>query len=259
MPHVPIDTGAAAIALIDSFRLLSPALTQGWAREQPGVLAVVTGVGESTLNVVWVHDVEVASSDVANLLDAVAATGLPHCLQFRPGSAPQLDRLAAQRGMTAEDGIPLMVLDDASALSPAARTDALVIRQLAPEEAPLHALTAAPGFGAPVELFLGLITPQVLSLPGVRCYLGEVDGQAVSTCVGVTFDAFVGIFNVATPPEHRGRGYGGAVTARAIADGVAAGATCSWLQASPSGLPVYARLGFRTVESWHCWTAAPAA
>ena len=131
-------------------------------------------------------------------------------------------------------------------------------RELEPEDAAVHAVTAAAGFEAPVEPFLQLITPEVLSVDGVRCYLGEVNGKAVTTGLGVTFGANVGIFNIATPPAHRHHGYGAAVTARAVADGFASGATWSWLQASPSGLAVYKRLGFRTVESWSCWVAPPA-
>jgi predicted GNAT family acetyltransferase len=60
-------------------------------------------------------------------------------------------------------------------------------------------------------------------------------------------------FNIATPPADRRRGYGAAVTARAVTDGLAAGARWSWLQSSVAGYPVYERLGFRTVESWQSW------
>ena len=65
-------------------------------------------------------------------------------------------------------------------------------------------------------------------------------------------DGHVGVFNIATPPEHRGRGYGRAVTARVVADGVRAGARTAYLQASPMGLGVYQRMGFRTGETWRC-------
>ena len=48
-------------------------------------------------------------------------------------------------------------------------------------------------------------------------------------------------------PEYRGRGYGAAVTARAVIDGFANGAELALLAASPMGEPVYRRLGFREV------------
>jgi N-acetylglutamate synthase len=53
-----------------------------------------------------------------------------------------------------------------------------------------------------------------------------------------------------SPPEHRGRGYGRAVTAKAVADGFEAGADLAWLQASQLGQPVYRAMGFRQVETY---------
>jgi N-acetylglutamate synthase len=255
---VPVDGDLAASALAESLRLLVGAIPRAWERERPGILGAVTGSEAPTLNGVWVYGVDAGSGDIADLLDDVAATGLPHCLQGRPASAGRLEELATARGMSSDDAIPLMVFEHPSPPAADVRGDALVIRELEPEDAALHAVTAAAGFEAPIEVFLQLITPQVLGMDGVRCYLGEVNGEAVTTGLGATFGAYVAIFNIATPPAHRHRGYGAAVTARAVADGFASGATWSWLQASPSGLAVYTRLGFRTVESWYCWVAPPA-
>jgi GNAT superfamily N-acetyltransferase len=58
---------------------------------------------------------------------------------------------------------------------------------------------------------------------------------------------------VATPEEHRGHGFGGAVTAHAVEAGRSEGARGAYLQSSPMGLPVYQRLGFVTVERWRQW------
>jgi N-acetylglutamate synthase len=157
--------------------------------------------------------------------------------------------------MTRTEDIPLMVLDDSSGLGDA-DLDGLVIQPLAPESADRHASLAAAGFEAPEEYFRQLMTTGVLRGAGVRCYLGEVDGEPVTTGLGVTVGDSIGIFNIATPPAHRRHGYGAAITARAIRDGLRCGARWAWLQSSPVGYPVYHRLGFRTVESWHCWLAA---
>jgi predicted acetyltransferase len=65
-------------------------------------------------------------------------------------------------------------------------------------------------------------------------------------------DGHIGVFNIATPPAHRAQGYGRAVTARVLADGVRGGAHTAYLQASPMGFGVYQRMGFRTAETWAC-------
>ena len=51
--------------------------------------------------------------------------------------------------------------------------DDLVIEVLDPEQAVVHAEVAAAGFQAPVDVFLGLMTPAVIGRPGVRTYVGN--------------------------------------------------------------------------------------
>jgi len=253
---VTVDSVVAARALLDTWRHLVSALAGGWVSARGGGLGAVTRVPAPTLNGVWVQAVDPDPAEIANLLEEVAATGLPYCLQYRPGAMGGLTDLAIRRGMTKEEEIPLMVLEDPGKLDAAQAVSGLSVRELSPREAQLHAGTAAAGFDAPVEMFLQLMTPALLAAPGARCYLGEVGGKPVTTGFGVTLGPYVGIFNIATPPVHRRRGYGAAVTARAVSDGLAAGAKWSWLQASSAGLPVYKGLGFRTVETWQCWIAA---
>jgi N-acetylglutamate synthase len=253
---VAVDADVVARALAETWQHLARALPGAWTVRDGGAIALVSGVSIPTLNGVWAERTDADPVAIAGLLDRVAATGLPYCLQLRPGADPALARLAADRSMSPGEEIPLMVTDqpgNLSGLRPPAR---LSIRQLSPEEAQLHAAIAAAGYEAPEELFQQLMTADVLDLPGVRCYAGEADGQAVTTGIGVTLTGSVGVFNIATPPAHRRHGYGAALTVRAIADGLAAGANWSWLQSSPVGYAIYGRLGFRTVETWPCWVSA---
>ena len=206
----------------------------------------------AALNGVWTMQVKPDPDIVAGLLDRVAGTGLPHCLQLRPGSSPVLAGLAAMRGMRPDGDHPLMVMENPEMLGRAQRASGLKIRQLDPEDAELHVKVAAAGFAAREEPFRQLITPDVLRVPGVRCYLGE-NAQPVATGIGVTTGTSVGVFNIATVPASRGLGYGTAITARVITDGLAAGAAWSWLQASPAGHALYTRLEFRSAVSLQVW------
>jgi N-acetylglutamate synthase len=253
---VGVDADMAASALVGTWQHLLPAFPDGWVLRDGGAIAGVTGVRLPTLNGVWAEWPNPDPPTIAALLDRVAATGLPHCLQLRSGSRA-LAELAALRGMSSEgEDEPLMVLEDPAMLGRARHPAGLTIRRLSPDEAELHARVAAAGFEVPQEPFRQMVTPSVLGLPGVRCYVGEAGGQPVTTGIGVTLGAFVGIFNIATPPAHQRRGYGAAVTARAVTDGFAAGAAWSWLQSSPPGYLIYQRLGFRTVEFWRTWLSA---
>ena len=193
----------------------------------------------ATLNGVRPERVDLDAALVDDLLDQVQAYHFPYSLQLRTRADPALTAMATARGMPLQATTPLMLLEDPSALRPAQEVDALVVRELAPEEASAHARIMALGFGGPETIFAQMLTPSVLALPGLSCYLGEVGGEPVTTSLGVTVGSSTGVFNVATAPEHRGHGYGAALTARAVSDGFAEGAEWAWLQSSASGYSLY--------------------
>jgi hypothetical protein len=248
-----VDAGVVASALAASLQHLADGLPGAWAACDGGAVALVSGVGIPTLNGVWTERADANPAAVAGLLDRVGASGVPYCLQLRPGADPALEQLAAERSMGLGDDIPLMVLEDSGDVMRMGQPAGLVIRQLSTHEAQLHADVAAAGFEAPEELLRQMVPADVLGLSGVRCYVGEVDGQAVTAGMGITLGGSVGVFTIATPPAYRRRGYGAAVTGRAVADGLADGAKWAWLQSTPIGYATYGRLGFRTVETWSCW------
>jgi ribosomal protein S18 acetylase RimI-like enzyme len=155
--------------------------------------------------------------------------------------------------MTKLEPIPLMALD---ASARRAHGEEIRVEQLAPDQGDMHADIAARAFGAPIDVFRRLAAPEILGLSELRAYVGLADDVPVTTAMAVTQGAFVGIFNVGTAEEHRRHGHGAAVTARAAADGFAAGARTAWLQSSAAGYGVYERLGFRTLEGWSCWVSS---
>jgi len=252
-----MDADRVASALASVWVHLIDAIPDGWSRRDNGVIAAVSGVPLPTLNGVWPEAADPDVHTVSDLLDELASAGLPHCLELRPGASGQLSSLAADRGMAEQPPVPLMALEQSDRLHAAQDLEQLRIRQLAPDEARLHARTAARGFETPEDPFLQLMTPAMLASPGTRCYVGEVDGETATTGLGVTLGEAVGIFNIATAPEYRGRGFGAAITARAVSDGLADGARWSYLQSSEAGYEVYRRLGFLTLERWRCWIATP--
>ncbi len=94
-----------------------------------------------------------------------------------------------------------------------------------------------------------LYLPEVVELDGMNVYLGRVEAEAVTTAIGYRTGRDGGIFNVATPAEHRRHGYGAAITAFATRSLFESGADLAWLQTSPIGERVYYRLGFRQVAN----------
>jgi GNAT superfamily N-acetyltransferase len=79
-------------------------------------------------------------------------------------------------------------------------------------------------------------------------YVGYVDGEPVSTAATVVSDGVVGVYNVATLPGHQRRGYGEAIMRHALEKARQEhGLERTILQSTPQGLPIYQRMGYRTV------------
>lgn len=94
-------------------------------------------------------------------------------------------------------------------------------------------ITDRRGLDGSVRLFIG--------------YEGDVPVSCAMSCVG---EREVGIYAVATLPDRRGKGYGGALTATALA---ATPHLPAILEASDYGEPVYLRLGFHVVGEYTIW------
>lgn len=252
----PRGADAAASALAATWEHWVAPAAGGWFCRRGGLFAAVTGLAVPNLNGVWTEESDFDEQAASELLDEVRSRGVPYCFQVRPGSAERGSALAATHAMAEDEDIPLMILEDAPVPWRTLGGESLTIRRLDPQEAAVHNRIAAHGFDVPEEAFEHLITPEVLRTPRTRCYIGEVDGVAVTTGVGSRWGSFVGIFDVATPLEFRRRGYGAAITAKAVQDGFDDGARRAFLQSSRDGYGVYVRLGFRTVERWRCWVRA---
>jgi hypothetical protein len=236
-------------ALTAAFACLGPALEHGWLRHEGGFVAGLTGAPAAAMNGVFGAGPDADPALVDALLDEIAASGVPHCLEIRPGSQ-RLEQLAARRGMTLTQDVPLMELVDLDAVGTRPEPEGLSWHPVATGELDGYVRLVAEGFGAPEELFACLVTPRTLALPGLYCVVGRVGGKAVTTAMAITIGEATGIFNVATPEDFRRRGYASAATAQCVRVGRDAGARWAFLQASAQGFAAYGRLGFETVERW---------
>jgi ribosomal protein S18 acetylase RimI-like enzyme len=210
------------------------------------IVAICPDIPVPPFNGPWV--VEDSSAAVAALPAAIAEVeeaGAQPFLQSRTGH--ERTRAAARElGLTHVDRLPALVarpdeLSDAAA--------ALEIARMAPHELEAAVDLQAAAFDEPREIFARFGTA-ALRMPGARWYVGRAGADIVATALGLTADGATGIFNVATKPEWRRRGYGSALTARAARDGFADGAELAYLHSSPDGHAVYRRLGFREVDEY---------
>jgi GNAT superfamily N-acetyltransferase len=199
------------------------------------------------LNGVWA-DTDAAAGELEARRAQARELGTPFIVMTRTGKTPAVETTARELGLTREVRFPGMALTAADLNEPA--TELQVIRVETADGLAQALAVGASGFGVSADLVASIYSLEVAELEGLETYLGRVDGRDVCTAVGFTIGETTGIFSVATPEEHRGRGYGAAITAQAVRDGFDSGANLAGLQSSPLGESVYRRLGFREVETY---------
>ena len=89
--------------------------------------------------------------------------------------------------------------------------------------------------------------PSSLHVPGMRMFVGLVDGRGVCGASSIVAHGVNHVEWVATVAEARGRGYGEAITwAATLADP----AVPAMLIATDMGRPVYERMGYSVLDRW---------
>ena len=89
--------------------------------------------------------------------------------------------------------------------------------------------------------------PSALHLPGVRMFVGRVDGRGVTGASSIVAHGTNHVEWVATVEEARGRGFGAAITwAATLTDP----SVPAMLIATDVGRPVYERMGYVALDRW---------
>jgi len=206
-------------------------------------------------NGMYVHGPEEgpALTDMDGLRDLFAAEGRPFGVTTIDGRTPAVERAAGALGLREVSADTAMSLPRSDFL-PADAGD-LRIERVPATENDHWVEVAAAGFEMPSSFFRDLLTPPlvaVLDEPWIGSVIGWVDDVPVSTATWIVHGTGAAIITVATPPAHRGKGYATAVTSDAVRRGFEAGASFAWLEASPMGLGMYERLGFRAAWTSRC-------
>lgn len=181
---------------------------------------------------------------VRELLAFFTSKDVPYALSVRDGTDDALLAAGRAAGLVEDPrGALLMVLDP---ITSAPAPPPLLDVALATEATDLqtHRDLVVAGMGMRVDVAQRLYGDGCLDDPDLAIVIGRVDAVPVATAMLVTSDETAGVYNVVTLPEHRGKGYGAAVTWAVVAEGARRGCTHAVLQPSESGYPVYHRMGF---------------
>jgi hypothetical protein len=249
-PHDLSLAAACDESWVAAFSSVARTARRGVVEEVEGATIAATGVPLSALNLAFVLSaVSDPEATVTAVMERFEGLGVPFLLIARSDGDPALPGAASAHGLGWVGDTPGMGAEPVPGSS-AAQAESL---RTTPVDRRSHrdfAAVTASAFDLPLDVVMDVFGPALLEAPGVAGWVGYVDGEAAATSLAIITGDTVGVYNVATIPWLRRRGLGTHMTRLALEHGVRAGCRRAVLQASPTGRPVYGRMGFRTVATY---------
>ena len=113
-------------------------------------------------------------------------------------------------------------------------------------------------FHVPLTWFSEVFDPGVTDRQDFICWVGYADGAPVATAATISSHGVVGVYNVATAPEYRQRGFAEAITRHAIDAARRETETERVvLQSTSQGFRLYERLGFEVITRILVYNSTP--
>lgn len=238
---------AVDASFVDAFRRLA-ARDTGLVARFGSVEVAAMGLPVSFFNPVFALESLSAPDELAAALAAVRGRELPFVVHVRGNLDERSVSVARELGLKQTAVLPGMALPlPATAPAP---PQGLRLERMVETSAYYAGLgVAAEGFGMPLPFAETAFPQSMFDDNDIRGYVAYADHEPVATATSIQLGSVLGIYNVATLPTRRRAGYGSAVTWRAIEDADPA-TNAVVLQSSPDGVPVYQRMGFRTVVEY---------
>ena len=240
-----------------SFRVVAANRQGGELRELPGVSIASAGVTFQMFNCAFLSQPVPTELELAR---RIAQAGIHFQMRrldwaywvcndwFSGALKRQSRRVFGQHGLRHSVDLPGM---EAPRLLPPARPlPALDIRRVAtPATRDAFCAIGSLCFNVPLPWFT-----EVFDNDGVwqafESWVGYADEEPVTTTAIVVGGGALGVYNVATVPGHKHKGYAEAVMRHALGDAAARhGIERTVLQSTAAGQRLYERMGYRTVTS----------
>ena len=188
------------------------------------------------------------SSHIQSLKQYFAARGVPYLVYLHPSASPQdLGQHLERQGLHhwgSQDGMALERLD------PRVRTNHDVQVEVGRDADTLSraAEIYAEAYHLPTSAatYMKSVMMTALYDPAVYIYLARLHGIPAGSLTLVLKAGVAGLYGLGTLPEYRGHGVGTSLMVRAILEASALGFRVAVLQAPPSAVRLYRRLGFET-------------
>jgi ribosomal protein S18 acetylase RimI-like enzyme len=250
-----VDFESVADNLRESFRVIARSRPGGEVRELRGVSIASAGVTFQMFNTAFLSAPVDSEADLERRIATPAvhyqARGLEWsywvCEDWLPAKTRRRARKVFERlGLRHAVDLPGMIAEPVE--QPVKPLPELAIRRVdGGSTRDAFCLIGSTCFHVPLPWFEEVFASQTV-WERFASYVGYVDGGPVSTASVVASGGGLGVYNLATLPERQRRGYGEAVMRHALAEARREhGMERTILQATPAGLRLYERMGFRAV------------
>jgi GNAT superfamily N-acetyltransferase len=175
----------------------------------------------------------------------------PYCLVVVDGLVSNAPERLSSLGYWEYDHMPAMVLDGPPLewRSPDLPSGLNIVRVVNRSDLLSFRFLLSRVFHIPAPEVDLIMSGKTLTIPHVRHYLGRVGHRTIATATLVLTEPLASIWNVGTLPEYRRQGIGTALMRHTLDEAREEGYRSNMLLASPDGVPMYVRLGYRTLST----------
>jgi GNAT superfamily N-acetyltransferase len=234
---------------IRAMRMIADHAEGGWFVGDDELGALFTGADTITANGIVSARADVPVEELEALRSQLGVGQKLLSVQVGEAASAAQIEWAAALGLRRVGGIPTMTMDIREAMQ--GPEHPFRIRRAGPDDSDAMSRCIAAAFEqGSLARSAPFANPGLLARPEVTGFVVEGEGgQVVSMGLAtMTVPDVVGLWVIGTLPEHARQGHGAAVTRALLNEARDQGASVAYLQASPEGAPLYARLGF-TVDA----------
>ncbi len=220
------------------------------SRLEPDFALILSGEACADLNYLMVGP-RAGSAQLRQRVELARLRSLPLLTFLAPPRVEGIEEEVRGLGMSFAGNVPMMARQ---VCEPLGVLPGWQMHRVA-EASMLHAASRidAAGFDLPNEVCERIYSPALLHVPGVSVFVGSWGDTPMSSLQAVQSGKTVGIFSMATLPQHRRQGAGRALLAQVINHYLRQGVVRFYLGSSDAGLRLYESLGFEALAAWSVW------
>ena len=211
----------------------------------------LSGEPVADLNMMFIGSDPDAERFLAEGLARCVERELPLLVVMTPHLAAELSPVAERLGLTPAGSVPLMVLRGSAPV----RLGRMCNVKRALDTATVRAAgdLVAAAFELPRDSVARALGASLKETSAAETYVGLDANVAMSAVTVTRTGSTAGIWCMATPPEHQGKGMGRALLTRVIEHFRHQGVDRFYLAATTAGRPLYESIGFVTIADYTVW------